>query len=365
MAMDTQCKQVARDTGCAPQQLYAVWHQQRLRLLVPCSDALLPYEWRRTGSCTTLGLLFFALGKEYSASQVYDYYLYLKIVALKRKKGKSSNWGSHGKRGSSAAGISGSGIRKGFKGSKEQIVNEYREVTGGAEPGSASDAILTDQAVRHIHAFLLQDMRPPWIMSTLDTQIPSESTLSCYTQASFLQWTPAVARACFGVNILRPFTQSISECGFEDGGIVARPLYACTALKRNKAGIQGVCMSPAAMSPLLEFPEERKAWRCSACLRRDEPVSESLPHRILRLYPLVKATHSALTPMRASPAIAHLYIPPEEFSWGTGSSSASASRAAKPRRLQYFNGRSLWSYSNAESDCIWLSATSDRVGKGN
>ena len=114
MALDMQCREVAGEPGSAslPQQLYPAWHNQWLRLLVPCNDGKLPYEWRRIGSCTSLGLLFLALGNEYSTAQIYEYYLCLKIVSLKRRKGKSSIFRASGKRGSSAAGLAGSQIRK-------------------------------------------------------------------------------------------------------------------------------------------------------------------------------------------------------------------------------------------------------------
>jgi hypothetical protein len=92
---------------------------------------------------------------------MYEYYLCLRIVMLKRRKAKSCNDRFCGKRGSSAAGLAGSQIKKKLKGWKEQMVYEYRQVTGRTEPGSASDADLTDQAMRHLHALILQDLRPP------------------------------------------------------------------------------------------------------------------------------------------------------------------------------------------------------------
>ena len=46
MAMDVQCKQVARESGSAsyPQQFSPAWDKQRLRLLVPSNDDSLQYE---------------------------------------------------------------------------------------------------------------------------------------------------------------------------------------------------------------------------------------------------------------------------------------------------------------------------------
>ena len=167
-------------------------------------------------------------------------------------------------------------------------MHEYCQVTGRTEPGSASDDELAEQAMRRLHEIILQDLRPPWVTSRYPTQIPGESTLRRYTPTSFLQWSPVVARACFGEKLVARFRKIMQDLGVVDAGLIGRPLYACTAVKRNREG-ERICMSAASMSPLLEFLEERKAWRCAACLGRkeSEPVSDSFPRRILHLYPLV------------------------------------------------------------------------------
>ena len=64
------------------------WEAQRLRTVVPCVGTQ-AYEWRRTGQVVTLGTLFMALGKRYSAAAIYYFYRTLRIVATKKPKNTS------------------------------------------------------------------------------------------------------------------------------------------------------------------------------------------------------------------------------------------------------------------------------------
>ena len=60
------------------------WEAQTLRSVVPCEGTEV-YEWRRTGQVVTLGTLFMALGKQWSALAIYHFYRTLRIVTTKKK----------------------------------------------------------------------------------------------------------------------------------------------------------------------------------------------------------------------------------------------------------------------------------------
>ena len=66
------------------------WAEQVSRVTCPCMDPARGYEWARGGTVVTLGELFLALGKDYTAAQIYAFYRTLRIVAVKRRKGHAS-----------------------------------------------------------------------------------------------------------------------------------------------------------------------------------------------------------------------------------------------------------------------------------
>ena len=126
-----------------------------------------------------------------------------------------------------------------------------------------------------------------------------------------MQWKTETARMVFGGDVVAAVERRAKRLGLGLFGIVARPLYACTTVRDGE-----VCGALASMSPLLEFPEERKVWRCAACGQsRGPPVSDSVPRRILQLYPLVYTCKGTVTPMRSRPMKAVVDVPPTEFAW--------------------------------------------------
>ena len=220
-----------------------------------------------------------------------------------------------------------------------------------------------DAALRHVHALLLQDLRPPWMTEPVSKLLPAETTLARYALPCFLHWPAEVTVACFGEATVRLLQQQTEEVTLTFTGVVGRPLYTCTAFNKDEKDSEALCGAPASMSPLLTFPEERKAWRCSACLERGAPVSDSVPRRTIRLYPLVKAIQTQEAPMRAKPLLVHLFVPPATFGWGHSSPPlSSASSAAGPiavpggTLVQDAQSRTVIVYTQAESDDIWLTA---------
>ena len=158
------------------------------------------------------------------------------------------------------------------------------------------------------------------------------------------------------------FKAKAERVGLALAGIVGRPLYACTALKRQgTTETLTPCGAVASMSPLLEFPEERKEWRCPDCLRCNAPVSDSVPRRIVRVYPSVQTTGTSMTPMRSLPVLLHVFVPPETFSWGQQNVNSDAEKPAVPLKLPGDDRCLLFQFSGAESDFIWLAARSYMV----
>ena len=61
------------------------WDAQVIRVRIPCRGNI-NFEWRRSGLVVSLGELMQALGKDFTAKQVYYFYHTLRIVAMKRQK---------------------------------------------------------------------------------------------------------------------------------------------------------------------------------------------------------------------------------------------------------------------------------------
>ncbi|MEE3192584.1 MAG: hypothetical protein VX267_03750, partial [Candidatus Thermoplasmatota archaeon] len=87
--IDQRIEDMARVTGDSPLEFQPDWRRQWNRLLVPCGGTV-PFEWRRTGQVTTLGQLFLTLGDQWNAAIIYEYYLRLRMVAVKKRKKSGS-----------------------------------------------------------------------------------------------------------------------------------------------------------------------------------------------------------------------------------------------------------------------------------
>ena len=81
------------------------WVKQVNRVTCPFIESACGYEWARRGTVLTLGELFLALGREYTAAQIYSFYRTLCIVALKRRKQRN---------GRASASSSATGVTHGF-----------------------------------------------------------------------------------------------------------------------------------------------------------------------------------------------------------------------------------------------------------
>jgi hypothetical protein len=230
-------------------------------------------------------------------------------------------------------------------------MEEFEEINVDTAAGSNS----VDAAVRHLHALILQDLRPPWIDESFPQALPGDATVSRYSRPTFLYWEPETARVAVGESIVSYFTQRCERVDLTFAGIVGRPVYACTARSSEKP--ESICGAMASMSPLLSFPGERKEWRCANCLLAQAPVSDSVPRRILRLYPLVRAAQTTMTSMRTAPMLLYVFVPPECFTWGQQHVDVATAEHAAPQETKIGKSGSIYfQFSQADSDRLWLSA---------
>ena len=86
LAITEQAKAAARQQGsdALPKDFAPDFARQTNRLMVPCFRAS-THTWYRTGCVMSLGGLFMALGKEFDAADLYQYYSLLRIVAVKKR----------------------------------------------------------------------------------------------------------------------------------------------------------------------------------------------------------------------------------------------------------------------------------------
>ena len=64
------------------------WDMQEFRSYVPCKGTP-TMHWERKASCVSLANLFAYRCSEYTAEDIYDFYLMRKVVDVKRVKGKA------------------------------------------------------------------------------------------------------------------------------------------------------------------------------------------------------------------------------------------------------------------------------------
>ena len=143
--------------------------EQQFRVLLPISEpecVSSKCEWRLDCHCTTLGQLILALGERYAASQIYFFYRTLRIIAVKRRKDHTSD--NRARRvGSHASELKPAQIKQSHRTDRTEIVRQYLAITGERielpEPNTESFRALFDAALRHVYAYVLQDMSPPWL----------------------------------------------------------------------------------------------------------------------------------------------------------------------------------------------------------
>jgi hypothetical protein len=257
--------------------------------------------WVRTGTVASLGHLLVALSPTFTAAEIYYTYSHLPIVAVKRWPRKWAN----------KAAPTGMRVNKGLrgvmgncKGWQHELVAEYctlrsiddrRWLTVPVVDSSDWKECLSE-ALCHVHMMLLRDMRPPFSGTQPDMLSSASATMSrmwVYARATFLKWDATVALAVFGTDIVQTIIKRTSQYDLDFGGIVARPLYICGALKQaadlgplsdspgDAATAASFCQNVASMTPLLKFKDERQHWRCASCAEAGIPADtppKDAPH---------------------------------------------------------------------------------------
>ena len=152
------------------EQLQPDWAQQVNRITCPCMDAHCGYEWVRFGPAFTLGELFLALGKEYTAVQIYAFYLSLRLIAVKRRKQYSHGRGSGAATGVTASPFQATRLRLELTSNKAQLIEEYAAANDLGQLPQTKENL--DAAIRYLYKVLLRDLRPPWLTHTLAQALP-------------------------------------------------------------------------------------------------------------------------------------------------------------------------------------------------
>ena len=168
----------------------------------------------------------------------------------------------------------------------------------------------------------------------------------------------------FGDEVMSKLANAAAEVSLEAVGVLGRPLYVCTARPHENAP-EHLCMSTAAMSPLMQLSAGRKHFLCAKCENKLRvPVSDRTPLRVLQLYITVEATDGQPTPLRMKPLSVVVEAPPDSFTWGSMNTNTFDSESVSMAVPTQFNiardsrGRNVVAYSfNSEaSKAIWCSA---------
>ena len=337
------------------EQLEPDWEQQVYRITCPCKDAHCGYEWARYGPAFTLGELFLALGKEYTARQIYAFYLSLRLIAVKRRKTQSTGRGAGAATGVTGSPFQAANMRSELKYNRTQLIEEYAAVHN-LDPLPDNKESL-DAATRYLYKLLLSDLRPPWLTEAFPQALPGNSLLSRYSRPCFLQWGDGEGADLFGDSVATRISQHVDSLGLELRGFLARPLYVCTA----SSGRNGeMCMSLASMSQLVKHAEGRREYRCRKCAKKAserEPASGSGPLRVLHIYALVSTSGPASTPLHMPAVRLVVTAPPEDWAWcrspedwsvynGGARSTAWPTQGVDSRGAHF-------RYNDAESRVIW------------
>ena len=181
----------------------------------------------------TLGELFLALGKQYTAAQIYSFYRTLRLVAVKRRKG----YGARAPASGSMTGITKSEfqaarMRLQHTPNKEQLLAEYATANELDHLDATKENV--DAAIRYLHKVLLRDLRPPWLTHTFPQALPGNGVLSKYTRPSYLQWDCEKGSKLFGDAASDLLAVVAEAVNLELRGFLARPLYAC--ISTNESG---------------------------------------------------------------------------------------------------------------------------------
>ena len=138
--------------------------------------------------------------------------------------------------------------------------------------------------MKHVQVMLLQDMRPPWLLHSFPQSLAGGTVLNCWTHPTFIHWDMAHAWRLFNKGVEETLTRMAKRVLTLVARVVARPFYVCTQTKTDG----NVCMSKAALSPLVEERVARRSFLCHQCKASGPPISDNAALRILLLHIVMK-----------------------------------------------------------------------------
>ena len=184
------------------------------------------------------------------------------------------------------------------------------------------------------------------------------SALSNFTRPKFMYLPECVLDRVFGHTVEKHLRGMAEKVSLKFSGIVARPHYVCTAMKRGKIR----CMRLVAMSPLLERNAPKASYRCAQRKQSSWRDVDSDEQRLLQLYILVERGKN-VTFLRTKPVMVLTAIPPPTFSYTRQKRASCAwpetvANPYKKKRRSSVGTRQIFCYSKDDSDRIWLTAES-------
>ena len=249
---------------------------------------------------------------------------------------------------------------------EDALVAEYIDLRGlttqyVAERGPKR---MMKEAINFMHLLLLKDVTPPWITQQFPQALPGDGLLSKFTRPSFLCWPEADTDVLFGTavsGVLRGRADMVQK---EFAGVVARPLYQCTALVDGH-----MCSNVASMSRFMQNPEGRPPYRCHDCAGRlqgagDAPGSASAALRALWAYPMVKDPEGQPTPVRVwAPLRLLVRAPPVGWGWRATPTEPPPRAGVVPvptvgEVKESGRSKRLYIYNEADSAAIWFGSQS-------
>ncbi|CAK0874574.1 unnamed protein product, partial [Prorocentrum cordatum] len=340
-----------------PQVYTPAWARQWSRACVPC-EAVETREWCRQSPVTTLGELFWDLGRTHTAKAIYAFHRTLWLVALKRDK-NSSTKASSAPGFASASRPAGSATAFGFTGSdlqapriradyscpatnREVIVEDYIEAVGlsTAYVSSKTKQALLDEAAKCATLALLRDMRPPWLDRVFPRALPGGGLLSKFTRPSFLSWGASFLDVLFGTALGSDLNDQAVSVDYQ---------------------LAAACVNVASMSRLLRDTAGRGHYACKECAERKQGADEtpgfpSVALRAMYLYPAVFGPDGEPTPLRAmAPHRVFAHAPPENWGWGVERVQRHVVTQANPA---ISTATPTWyTYNAEESEAIWIASS--------
>ena len=342
------------------------WENMTNRLLCPPRRA--KGTWTRTSQVVSLAGLFEVLGQEYTAKDIYDYWLSSRVVAAKyRRPGTETS--NHTLQRQAALE---------HRGQEQHLSEEFASAFGLSAdrmPTRASNKRL-ELIGREIGSKILERDMHPWAQFK-PAPAGGVSRMSMgweVLKTTLLQWDD-MSLAHLGAGVREAVSNS---AGGACAGCVGQPLYTCMGSRTvtrdgqpvaagTQDAIQICCGNTALLSKNFQLPEGQTAWLCQDCHNDQTPVQNGVPNRLIRLFPLVETTSGKLTvfiPSKGPACVLALFHAPEEWSFPTLANDWDDGQPTQARDV-YLRGNAMepmkvvvnqvarFVYEYTDSDVVW------------